>query len=246
MLAALVEVESYDVDTSCTVEFVSGKINKDLIKDMIGRVEETATIIDDGANVIEMKTFTEFHSMINTITPKTDKLAWVGEIGSAEIKLMSSQSKEIVSRGLAHTDFITLDNGDFIATGLGGQEIRRVTSAGKFSVIVNTKPLHPGFISETGMDDILVSLEDDGDRYKLKTSSRRLVQRMTMSGKVLHTYEFQEDGVTRFLTAPGRTTENGNSDVCVINRTSDDTGELIVLHRDGRVRTTYHGQDNSE
>ena len=38
MLAALVEVESYNVDTSPTVAFVPGKMNEDLIKDMIGRV----------------------------------------------------------------------------------------------------------------------------------------------------------------------------------------------------------------
>ena len=69
-----------------------------------------------------MKTFTEFHRTINIISPKTDTQSWVGELGSVEIKLLSSQSKEIVSRGLAHTAFITLDNGDFIATGLRSQE----------------------------------------------------------------------------------------------------------------------------
>ena len=92
MLSSLVEVESYNVDTSPTVAFVSVKINEDLIKDMIGRVEETATIIDDGTNVIEMTTFTEFRRTINTIAPKSETHAWVGEIGSAEIKPLSSQS----------------------------------------------------------------------------------------------------------------------------------------------------------
>ena len=29
---------------------------------------------------------------------------------------------------------------------------------------MNTKPQHPGFISKAGMDDILVSLADKGDR----------------------------------------------------------------------------------
>ena len=85
-----------------------------------------------------------------------------------------------------------------------------------------------------------------GDDYKLRLSSRRLVQRMTLTGKILHMYEFREDGSTRLFTYPWKTAENGNSDICVINSTSDDTGELIVLHRDGRVKATYSGQEGSQ
>ena len=105
------------------------------------------------------------------------------------------------------------------------QVIRRVMSDGKVSDIMSTKPLHPTWISKTHTDDVLVSLKDDGDDFfKLQPSSWRLVQRMTLTRKVLHTYEFREDGVTRLFTLPGRTAENGNSDICVINRTSDETG----------------------
>ena len=126
------------------------------------------------------------------------------------------------------------------------QVIQSITSAGQVSDIVSTKPLHPTLISKTQTGDILVSLRDAGDQYKLKPSSRRLVQRMTLTGKFLDTYEFQEDGVTRLITEPYRTTENGNSNICVIHRISDDTGELIVLHGDGWVRATYRGQEGSK
>ena len=124
--------------------------------------------------------------------------------------------------------------------------IRRFTSAGKVSDIVSTKPLHPSCISKTQTGDLLVTLTDDGDDYNLRPSSRRLVQRMTLTGKVLHTHKFREDGVTRLFTLPTRTAENGNNDICVINRTSDDTGELIVLHGDGWLRATYRGEEDSE
>ena len=89
-------------------------------------------------------------------------------------------------------------------------------------------------------------MRDGGNLYKLQPSSRRLLQRMTLTGKVLHTYEFREDGTTRLFTVPWRTAENGNSDICVINRTSAETGELIVLHGDRRVMATYRGQEGSE
>ena len=245
MLVALAEVESYNVDiTASTLEFVPGKINEDIIRGLIGKIQETETNVNHSASVCEIKTVNEFKDCIYIIAPISDTQAWVGDKRHAEIKLVSSQSKDIHCMEIPSTYFIALTNGDFVVTYYEDQVIRRVTSAGKESDIMSTKSLYPTFISKAYADDILITLMDDGDNYKLLPSSRRLVQRMTLTGKVLHTYEFREDGVTRLFTWPSRTTENGNSNICVINHTSDTTGELVVLHGDGRVRATYRGQDS--
>ena len=96
--------------------------------------------------------------------------------------------------------------------------------------------------SEVECMGLRLTLRDDGADFKLKPSSRRLVQRMTLNGKVINTYEFRDNGTTRLFTLPYRTTENCNSDICVVNITSEDTSELIALDRNGLVRFTYHGQ----
>ena len=248
MLKVLTELEAYNGDRSITeVKYVPGEINRAVIAEMIGRIEETTATFDAGVNIEEVKTFNEFDEIIRTISPMSSDQAWVGDYEINTIKQLSLQSTETKSVTLPpHCDFITLSNGDFIVTHYTDQEIRRFMSAGNVGDIVSTKPLSPSCISKTQTDDILATLMDDGDDYKLRPSSRRLVQRMTMMGKVLHTYEFQEDGVSRLFTLPFRTAENGNSDICVINRTSAETGELIVLHGDGRVRATYRGQEGSE
>ena len=254
MLKALTELEAYNVGVPDTeVTFVPGEINRGVIAEIIGRIEETkanvdasVTVeevnVDASVTVEEVKTFKEFNKQIGTIDPKSSNQAWVADNKSNTIKQLSLQSTETSSVTLPiHNYFITLSDGDFIVTGYKDQAIRRVTSPGKVSDIVSTKPLHPNWISKTQTGDILVTLKDDGDDYKLRSSSRRLVQRMTLTGKVLNTYEFQEDGVTRLFTLPYRIAGNDNSDICVINRTGVYTGELIVLREDGRVRTTYCG-----
>ena len=249
MLKALTESEAYDVRVPDTeVTYVPGKINHSSIEEMIGRIEETPKAnVDDNVKLMEVNSFYKFDRPIISIAPTSPDQAWVADNHNFTIKQLSLQSSETNCVTLPpHVDFIILSNGDFIMTGYKDQVIRRVTSAGKVSDIVSTKPLHPDAITMTQTDDILVALKDSGDDYNLNSSSRRLVQRMTLTGKVLHTYEFREDGVTRLLTFPFRTTENGNSDICVINRTSNDTGGLIVLHCDGRVRATYRGQEDSE
>ena len=246
MLKALSELEAYDVRVPVTeVTFAPGEINRALIAEMIGRIEETSASFDASVTVEEVDTFKEFDKMIQTIVSITRNQAWVADNKSYTIKQLSLQNTETNSVTLPpHNDFITLTNGDFIVTHYQDQVIRRVTPDGKVSDIVSTKPLHPTWISKTQTGDVLVSLRDDGDYYKLSPSSRRLVQRMMLTGKVLHTYEFREDGTTRLFTVPWRTAENGSSDICVINRTSGKTGELIVLHSDGRVRATYRGQED--
>ena len=243
MLAALREIESYNVNVMATVAtFVPGEINEEAIEEMIGAIEETTMV-----HVEEIKTFKPFDSIIYTIAPISCIQAWICDNKRDSIKQLSSQSTDTKSVTLSpRFDFITLSNGDFIVTNHNQQGIKRVTADGKVSDIINTKPLHSTVISKTHTNDMLVILVDEnGFQFDLQPSSRRLVQKMTLSGKVLNTYEFQGDGKTRLFTLPWKTTENLNSNICVINSTSNDTGELVVLHDDGSLRFTYHGRDAS-
>ena len=249
MLTALEEVEKYDVErVSSEVTFVPGQIIQGQIEEMIGEIKESDTDIDTGNNIsVEgLRTLKCFDERLRTISPISSTQAWVGGNKSNIIKQLSSQGTETNNITFSNHSYFISSNGDFIVTDYKNQVIRRVTSDGKEQVIVRTKPLYPTCITQTQAADILVNLMDGGDHYKLQSSSRRLVQRMTLTGKVLQTYEFQEDGKTRLFTLPGRTAENGNSDICVINHTSGNTGELIVLHGDERVRFTYRGQEGQK
>ena len=249
MLKTLKEVESYDVSPITPhKKLILGQINQNLIEDMIGGVVETETTdAHDSASVEEITTFKKFNSVIYSISPASGTHAWIRDYTRNDMKLFSLKGTE--KNSIAYNclgDFIGLPNGEFIVTDYDNLKLRRIKQNGKSSVIASTKPLYPEWICITQTDGILVSVIDGGERYKILPSSRRLVQRMTQKGKVLHTYEFQEDGKTRLFSLPTRIKENGNCDICVINRTSSETGDLIVLHDDGRTKFTYSGQKDSK
>ena len=249
MLVTLGEVERYDANLDASVvKYVPGEINTGLLKEMIGKIEEsTTTNIEEIERVVEMKAFEVFDDSIFTIAPISESQAWVDNRIKNDMTLLSVNNDETKHMAFSsYSDFIALSNGQLIVTSPQKQTIRRVSQKGKERVFATTKPLLPIFVSKTHTDDILVTLRDGGDDFKLKPSSRRLVQRMTLKGKVTHAYEFREDGTTRLLNSPERTAENGNSDICVINRTGHATGELVVLHEDGSVRFIYRGQDDIE
>ena len=246
MLKSLEKVESHEISfPASTINFVPGELNLEQLEEKIGTIEEETSHVDGTINITEVKTFKEFDSIIRTIAPISPTHAMISD-NKPSVKLLSLQSNETRSKTLPKfTNLVALTNGDFIYTSYSGQVIRHVTSAGKDSVIANTKPLYPLEISKTPQDYILVTLRDGGDHYKLNPSSRRLVQWITPNGNVLHTYELREDGKTRLFTLASRTVENGNTDICVINLTSKNNGEIIVLHVDGWVRATYRGQEGS-
>lgn len=55
-------------------------------------------------------------------------------------------------------------------------------------------------------------------------------------------YEFQEDGRTRLFTVPFRVKQNGNTDICVVNWTNNDTGELLILSMFWSLKYVYPEQ----
>ena len=246
MLKVLTEAESYEESTLKT-SFTLGEINpEELEKMIIGEIEETETK-KGSVNLIELKTFKQFQYPVPRIYPFSDTDAWVGDDEEDYVKKLSlsliDMKEEI--KTLPGEGFIPLCNGDFIISDDANQEIRRVTPNGAEIVIMKTAPLRPYMISKTHTDDIMVSLRETRFAEGIKPSHRRLVQRIALTGKVIDTYEFREDGITNLFTRVVRIVENGNSDICVINNTEGDVSELIVLFRDGRVKFTHHGQDEN-
>ncbi|XP_078330635.1 uncharacterized protein LOC144624627 [Crassostrea virginica] len=97
--------------------------------------------------------------------------------------------------------------------------------------------------------ELLITLKDsESDQYEVNSRSRRLVRHVTFSVDIIREYEFLENGAeqTRLFTDPWRVTQNGNTDICVINGTSDTSSELLIISVSGSFKSVYHGQDNKE
>ncbi|XP_062568710.1 uncharacterized protein LOC134230857, partial [Saccostrea cucullata] len=98
------------------------------------------------------------------------------------------------------------------------------------------------YIEQSVDGGLLVTLRDkESDPYKFESHSRRLVRHITVTGDVIHEYEYQEDGQTRLFTWPLSVTQN--SDICVVNCTSRATGELMIMSPSGHIKYVYCGQN---
>jgi hypothetical protein len=61
-----------------------------------------------------------------------------------------------------------------------------------------------------------------------------------MDGKQQHTYQY-DSNKHRLFTLPRRITTNNNKDIVVVDRTSGDTGRVVVVGWEGGLRWTYTG-----
>ncbi|XP_078312760.1 uncharacterized protein LOC144619208 [Crassostrea virginica] len=120
-------------------------------------------------------------------------------------------------------------------------------SQGSVAKVFSTDPLSPVGISSTLDGHLLITLKDSESKlYQPNSRSRRLVRRMSLKGNVIREYEFQKGGKMGLFTVPCRVLENLNTDVCVINATSDSTGELVILSFSGSLKTVYPEQDQRD
>lgn len=134
------------------------------------------------------------------------------------------------------------NNGDVYITSEKKNSILKLSTSGLASPMFSTAPLKPEGICQSIKDGLFITLiDDDSEIYHLEWHSRRLVRQVTMSGVVIREYEYHEDGHTRLFTLPVRIKQNGNTDICVLNWTSDDSSELVILSSSGCLKSVYQG-----
>ncbi|KAK3095042.1 hypothetical protein FSP39_009563 [Pinctada imbricata] len=219
---------------TCTTVFKSGQMDIQALENMIGEIHNISV-----EEMNDMNRFSELKMV--SLKSVSDSNAWVRFDEDHFAKLINRAGDVLKTMKTSCTDLIISNSGEFVLTKSAKCKISVLSEDGNTTGTFDTTPLKPSYVSRTGNDEILVTLRDTGDDYNLVPTSRRIVQRMTLTGKVLHTYEFREDGITRLFTWPVRTTENKNMDICVINWLKKGNGELVVLNKDGRVKFTYAG-----
>ncbi|XP_062569761.1 uncharacterized protein LOC134231806 [Saccostrea cucullata] len=156
------------------------------------------------------------------------------------------EEKQVYKRTYSPVDMCVTDTGEVYFT--DGKSIKKsmlcLSPSGSVSTVVFADPLEPLGICQSVDGGLLVTLRDnESDLYKLESHSRRLVRHITVTGDVIHEYEYQEDGHTRLFTLPFRVTQNSNRDICVVNRTSPTAGEVLIMSTSGRMKSVYRGQN---
>ncbi|XP_062582640.1 uncharacterized protein LOC134244378 [Saccostrea cucullata] len=225
-----------------SLRYVKGEISDEVMENMIGKIQDLNNI-----TLIETSSFKYGDQRIFVSKALCEDQCYVGDIKSPYIEQVNKDGEKKVKCNIRPNDLYVTDTGDVYFTDVSNNAISCLSPSGSVSTVVSTDPLEALGICQSVDGGLLVTLRDKkSDRFKLAPQSRRLVRHITMTGDVIHEYEYQEGGQTSLFTMPGRITQNSNSDICVVNRTSGSTGELVILSPSGRMKSVYRGQNLTE
>ncbi|XP_061179500.1 uncharacterized protein LOC133188133 [Saccostrea echinata] len=235
----LCELQVHMTNCEHSVRFIRGEIKDDLLEFLVGKTLDLNDI-----NVTQKNLFHYGDKAIPMLETYSEDRCYIKVYESKYTEKVNQQGTKEHEFSIIPHDMCVTDNGDVYFTDVIEKSISCLSPTGSVSEVIGTVPLEPEGICKSVDGGLLVTLTDNvSDLYKLDSHSRRLVRHITVTGDVIHEYEYQEDGQTRLFTWPYRVTQNSNSDICVVNRTSNTTGDLVIMSPSGRMKSVYRGQN---
>ncbi|XP_061178373.1 uncharacterized protein LOC133187014 [Saccostrea echinata] len=225
-----------------SVRYYKGEISNEVLKHITGKSLDLNSI-----SLTETSSFKYGDRRMVLLRAVCEDQCYIQQFESPYTKLVNKEGDIKHKYNIKPNDMCVTDTGDVYFTDFTNYFISCLSQSGSVSTVVSTDPLVPGGICQSIDGGILVTLTDYvTNTYILESHSRRLVRHITVTGDVMHEYSYQEDGQTRLFTYPVRVTQNSNRDICVVNKTSDTTGDLVIISLSGHMKSVYYGQNLTE
>lgn len=243
-LACLASIREGDIQKEGRlIRYRGWIINEGFLESIMGQTFDLDSIAVD---VMDSRSFQYGYKPIYVLEAITEDTYIVGELASEYmyIERINMENKEREKLNVNVNGVCVADNGDIYFTNEKNKSIDRLKTMGSVSTAFSTGPLVPEGICPSTDGGLLITLRDtERERYQLGSRNRRLVRHVTLTGDVIQEYEFNADDRTRLFTVPYKVRQNFNTDICVVNWTSDDTSELVILTFTGVLKSVYRGQD---
>ncbi|XP_062573385.1 uncharacterized protein LOC134235276 [Saccostrea cucullata] len=232
----LSELRVHTTNCEHSVRFTRGVFNDDFVVSLVGK-----TLNLDYITVTQTNSFEYGNASISLLEAFGEDQCYIKDTLSDYIDEINDKGEIINGFIIDLYDLCTIGNSNIYVTNYSNYSIDAV------STVISTDPLIPRGICQSVDGGLLVTLKGkESDNYKLESHSRRVVRHITVTGDVIHEYEYQEDGITRLFKLPIGVTQHNNSDICVVNGTSNTTGELEIMSHSGQMKCVYRGQNLTE
>ena len=216
-----------------------GDINNTVLESMMGQTFDAEQI-----TVTETDSFQCSDKPIIVLDAMNEDTCFIRQVESPYVEQVNKCGKKEKQFSVIVHGVCVIDINDVYVTDYKNNSISRLSLSGSVFTLCSTEPLIPMGICLIKAGCLLVTLRDsESDPFQPNSHSRRLVRHVTLTGDVIREYEYQEDGQTRLFTMPMRVTQSGNTDICVINRTSGLSGELMILSFSGSLKSVYPEQN---
>jgi hypothetical protein len=232
-------VDSKTKSCEFSLRYTCRELNDGELEYLIGQMFDVEDV-----SATESNSFKYSDKQVHLLSAFNENESYIKYLNSGYIERINKHGGKKHRHNVTAWDFYATDTGDVYFTDSKARTIARLTPSGSVSTVVSTHPLLSLAICQSVDGGLLVTLGDSESKtYELNSYSRRLVRHVTLTGDVIHEYEYQEDGETRLFTFPIVVQQNGNSDICVVNWISVYIGHMVILSSSGRLRSVYHREN---
>ena len=225
--------------------FIPGKETVNDISNLFGSLQKMKIPqVESDIDFKVVNSYTTDLSGIYNIITVDDKSTWVNDCNKQVIRQINIDNDNITTTKQISCyiyDMTLTSNNDILLSVFNSSDIKLLTKSGKIKPFFSvSSPLLPHGIHVTSDNYIIVGVIEPGNTYTPTDKSTRALLIFGMDGKQQHTYQY-DSNKHRLFTLPQRITTNNNKDIVVVDRTSDDTGRVVVVGREGGLRWTYTG-----
>ena len=190
-----------------------------------------------------VNSYTTDLSGINNIITVDDKSTWVNDWGKQVIRQINIDNDNITTTKQISCyiyDMTLTSNNDILLSVFNSSDIKLLTKSGEIKPFFSVSSLLPLGIHVTSDNYIIVGVKEPDDDFTPTDKSTRALLIFGMDGKQQHTYQY-DSNKHRLFTVPYNITTNNNKNIVVVDRTSLDTGRVVVVGWEGGLRWTYTG-----
>ncbi|XP_062609424.1 uncharacterized protein LOC134271194 [Saccostrea cucullata] len=226
-----------------SVRFTRGEINDDLLQSLVGK-----TVDSNNIGVTQINAFRYGGNTITVLETFNEDRCYIrGHKSEYTEKVNKEGVKEHNSFDIIPYDLCVTNTGDVYYTNARNKSVCFLSPSRSIFKIFSSESLVPRGICISRIGGLLVIFTNsESDLCNLQSQSRCFVRHITLMGDLIHEYEYKKDGHTRLFTFPVRITQNSNSDICVVNRTNNTTGELVIISPSGHLKSVFRGQNLTE
>jgi hypothetical protein len=225
--------------------FIPGKETVNDIPNLFGSLQKMKIPqVQSDIDFEVVNSYTTDLSGISNIITVDDKSTWVNDWGKQVIRQINIDNDNItITNEISYQiNSMTLtSSNDILLSVHNSSDVKLLTKSREIKPFLSVSPLLPYGIHVTSDNNIIVGVTEPGATYYRPTDkSTRALLIFGMDGKQQHTYQY-DSNKHRLFTVPFRITTNNNKDIVVVDRTSDVTGRVVVVGREGGLRWTYTG-----
>ena len=225
--------------------FIPGKETVNDISNLFGSLQKMKIPqVESDIDLEVVNSYTTDLSGIYTIITVDDKSTWVNDYNKQVIRQINIDNDNITTTKQISCfifDMTLTSNNDILLSVFNSSDIKLLTKSGEIKPFFSvSSSLLPWGIHVTSDNYIIVGVTEPGNPFTPTDKSTRALLIFGIDGKQQHTYQY-DSNKHRLFTLPYRITTNNNKDIVVVDRTSPDTGRVVVVGWEGGLRWTYTG-----